>query len=100
MSIRLANFESYCQTPGVPSGKARSYLKAIEYLCDYLEITSIDEKSIEKIKSIEQFLSNPNSEFYKSLLLFLSNRKQSSYLLNGFIKAALCYLYKFYELNM
>lgn len=25
-------FEEYCKTPGVDSGKARSYAKAIEYL--------------------------------------------------------------------
>lgn len=31
-------FEEYCKTPGIESGKARSYTKAIEYLCDYLKI--------------------------------------------------------------
>ena len=39
-------FEDYCKTPGVDSGKARSYAKAIEYLCDYLKITEIDAQSV------------------------------------------------------
>ena len=34
----LTQFEIYCKTPGVVSGKPRSYAKAIEYLCDYLKI--------------------------------------------------------------
>ena len=43
-------FEDYCKTPGVDSGKARSYAKAIEYLCDYLKITAIDIQSVSLIK--------------------------------------------------
>ena len=39
MQQLLNQFENYCQTPGIESGKARSYAKAIEYLCDYLNIT-------------------------------------------------------------
>lgn len=39
-------FEDYCKTPGVDSGKASSYAKAIKYLCDYLKITEIDVQSI------------------------------------------------------
>ena len=48
----LADFEEFCVTPGIESGKARSYAKAIEYLCDYLNITVIDPKSIAYIRSI------------------------------------------------
>jgi carbohydrate diacid regulator len=46
-------FEEYCKTPGVNSGKAHSYAKAIEYLCDYLKITSIDIQSVALIKELE-----------------------------------------------
>ena len=45
-------FEEYCKTPGVDSGKARSYSKAIEYLCDYLKIFEIDAQAVAKIKNI------------------------------------------------
>ena len=47
-------FEDYCKTPGVDSGKARSYAKAIEYLCDYLKITAIDVQSVSSIKELEK----------------------------------------------
>ena len=49
-------FEDYCKTPGVDSGKARSYAKAIEYLCDYLEITAIDIQSVALIKELVYFI--------------------------------------------
>ena len=49
----LADFEEFCVTPGIESGKARSYAKAIEYLCDYLNITVIDAAAIAYIKNIE-----------------------------------------------
>ena len=45
-------FEDYCKTPGVDSGKARSYAKAVEYLCDYLKITAFDIQSVALIKEL------------------------------------------------
>ena len=68
----LADFEEFCQTPGIESGKARSYAKAIEYLCDYLNITVIDTASIAYMKSIENNVKDKNSVLYKDLLAFLS----------------------------
>lgn len=73
----LAQFEEYCITPGVDSGKARSYAKAIEYLCDYLKISVINEETALRIHSIEDSIYDKNSEVYKDLLSFLSNRGQS-----------------------
>ena len=35
-------FEEFCITPGIDSGKASSYSRAIQYLCDYLNIYQID----------------------------------------------------------
>ena len=62
-------FEEYCKTPGVDSGKARSYAKAIEYLCDYLNITSIDAQSIALIKELE------NDAYWKGFCKILKTKK-------------------------
>lgn len=86
-------FEEFCESPNVDSGKARSYAKAIRYLCDYMEIYEMTEESIYKIKSIESSIKDKNSEFYQGLLGFLSARRQKSYLEKGFISASLNYLF-------
>lgn len=91
----LADFEEYCITPGVESGKARSYAKAIEYLCDYLNITVIDASSIAYIKSVENDVKDKNSALYKNLLVFLSGRGQKSYLTKGWIRAGLKHFFEF-----
>jgi len=91
----LADFEEYCITPGVESGKARSYAKAIEYLCEYLSITVIDKASIAYIKSIENDVKDKNSALYKNLLVFLSDRGQRSYLTKGWIRAGLKHFFDF-----
>ncbi len=93
----FAKFEEYCKTPGVDSGKARSYAKAIEYLCDYLKISTIDIQSVTLIKSLENDIYDKNSSLYQSLLLFLIGRGQKSYLENGYIKAALKYFFAFFK---
>lgn len=91
----LAQFEEFCQTPGIESGKARSYAKAIEYLCEYLNITVIDTASIAYIKSIENDVKDKNSALYKNLLAFLSGRGQKSYLTKGWIRAGLKHFFDF-----
>ncbi len=90
-------FEEYCKTPGVESGKARSYVKAIQYLCDYLEIREINDKAIAKIKHVEDSINYKDSVFYCDLLIFLSGRGQKSYLEKGYIKAALKYLFLYQQ---
>ena len=90
-------FEEYCKTPGVDSGKARSYAKAIQYLCEYLNIIEIDVQSVTRIKSLESDIYNKNSALYQSLLLFLTGRGQKSYLDNGYIKASLKYFFAFFQ---
>lgn len=90
-------FEEYCKTPGVDSGKARSYAKAIEYLCDYLKITTKDIQSVSLIKSLENEIYDKNSTFYNGLLLFLIGRGQRLYLENGYVKAALKYFFAFFK---
>lgn len=95
MQSFLNDFEDFCKTPGIESGKARSYANAIAYLCDYLKISVIDKKSVSYIKSIQNDIYDKNSVLYKDLLSFLSARNQKSYLSKGYIKAALKYLFDF-----
>ena len=93
----FAEFEDYCKTPGVDSGKASSYAKAIKYLCEYLKITDIDVKSVALIKSLENDLYDKHSALYQNLLLFLIGRGQRSYLENGYVKASLKYFFAFFK---
>lgn len=91
----LIQFEEYCKTPGVDSGKARSYAKAIKYLCDYLNISVLNKETVLRIRSIENDINDKDSKLYQDLLSFLSKRRQKSYLIGGFISAALRYLFEF-----
>ena len=86
-------FEEFCKTSDINSGKGGSYAKAIRYLCDYMGIYEMNEENINKIKSIEESIKDKNSAFYQGLLKFLSGRRQKSYLEGGFISAALKYLF-------
>ena len=88
----LRQLEECCKTPGIDSGKACSYAKAIEYLCDFLKISEVDIKTIDYLKSIESEVNDKNSNLFKDLLSFLSSRGQKSYLVNGYIKAAYKYI--------
>lgn len=93
-------FLKFCINPEyVDSGKADSYVKAITYLCNYLDL-DVDNLSIQDlqlIKQIEPDLSNKTSDFYSKLEEYLTNRGKSSYLTKGFIKASLGYLYKYFN---
>ena len=91
----LLEFEDYCKTPGIESGKARSYANAIAYLCEYLQISTIDSKSIAYIKSIENEVNDKDSKLYRDLLLFLSGRGQKSYLSKGWIRSGLKHFFDF-----
>lgn len=93
----LEGFKVYCKTPGIDSGKAQSYVNAIQYLCDFLGVRHIDEQVVVKFKNLEFNIYRSNSETRNSLLTFLKNRRQSSYLTGGFIRAALRYFYPFWE---
>ncbi len=94
-------FLKFCTNPEyVNSGKADSYVKAITYLCNYLnlDVDSLTKKDLQLIKQIEPDLSVPTSDFYSKLEKYLINRGKRSYLTKGFIKASLGYLYKFYNI--
>lgn len=88
-------FEAYCSVPGVKSNKAGSYAKGIRYLCEYLNISEINEDSIRRINEIKESIGDRNSVFYRELLTFLEGRNQKSYLENGFIQAALNYFFHY-----
>ena len=91
----ISKFEQYCKKPGTDSGKAASYAKAIQYLCEYLSISVPNEEAISKIKTIENEINDKNSAAYADLLRFLENRHQKSYLEGGFIRAALKLFHSF-----
>ena len=93
----LKSFYAYCKTPGIDSGKAQSYVNAIQYLCDFLGVYQINELIVAKFKSLEIEFSRSNNATRIKLLNFLERRRQSSYLTGGFIRAALRYFYPFWE---
>jgi len=90
----LDDFEEYC-TNEIVSGKARSYKLAIKYLSDYLKISQFDDESIAKIENTANSLRDYNSSTYKEVLLFLYKRRQSSYLLKGWINAGVNHFLRF-----
>ena len=100
--MNLEDFESYCETPGVGlTGKSTSYRNAIQYLCDFLKIStySFSARDLEIIKSKEYDISSTSSEFYKELMKYLTSKGRSSYLRKGFIRAALPYFYDYCKLK-
>ena len=66
-------FEEYCGVPGIKSNKPGSYAKGIQYLCEYLNISEINEDSIKRIEEIKGYVSDRNSAFYHELLTFLDD---------------------------
>lgn len=93
----LKSFYIYCKTPGIDSGKAQSYVNAIQYLCDFLGVRQINEQVVAKFQSLEFEIYRFNNVTRKNLLRFLENRRQGSYLTGGFIRAALKYFYPFWR---
>lgn len=94
----LESYEEFCENPSIKSGKAKSYVNAIKYLCNYLNINTINKTVIVEFKNIESEIRNNKSILYNELLYFLQTRKQSSYLTDGYIGAALNQLYRFWDI--
>ena len=82
-------FVPFCETPGIKSGKAKSYYKAIEYLAEYLNMNAINNENARIILSKENEVHDKASNFYLQLLNWLILQKRGSYLANGYISAAL-----------
>ena len=100
--MNLEGFVSYCETPGVgATGKGTSYRNAIQYLCDYLKISvySFSSADLNIIKQEESAITYSGSDLYKDLMKYLTSNGRSSYLRNGFIRAALPYFYDYCKLQ-
>ena len=82
-------FQKYCIDLGGKSSKVKSYPVAIKYLCEFLNVDPTSAGLKEKIIAIEPDIRNKQSKFYASLFRFLKARGQSSYLVSGFIGAAI-----------
>lgn len=100
-------FKIFCIDPHNPdSKKPGSYARAIEYLCVFLKKEYVDSETITLIKDKEDDIKNKQSDFYSQLKAFLKNRSQrdgktqESYLENGFIRAAIPYLFEYWETKM
>ena len=82
-------FVPFCETPGIKSGKAKSYYKAIKYLAEYLNMDAINNEIARIILSKENEVHDKASNFYLQVLNWLILQKRGSYLANGYISAAL-----------
>ena len=60
----LNKFKDFCINPNINSGKATSYSNAIKYLCEYFNITVIDDSTIAKFNDLQTEIRNKNSQFY------------------------------------
>ena len=84
----LEEFEFFC-TDRMNSNKGVSYKLAIKYLCEFLGIKIMNQDAYELILKTRSSLQYESSDLYKELLMFLSRRRQRSYLEKGFIHAAI-----------
>ncbi len=82
-------FVPFCETPGIKSGKAKSYYKAIQYLAEYLNMNAINNENARIILSKENEVHDKASNFYLQLLNWLIPQRRGSYLADGYISAAL-----------
>lgn len=82
-------FVSYCEIPGIRSGKARSYYLAIRYLAEYLNLPDLGHGRAYKITDHEEDIKDRGSNFYRQLEQWLERHGRKSYLTNGYISAAM-----------
>lgn len=94
----LTGFEIFCQS-SPNSGKAKSYRLAIKYLCDFLNIdpNNFTDEDLIKIKACQCDIKDKTSYSYNELKQYLTTTHRPSYLLAGFISAAISLFYKYYE---
>lgn len=78
----LNQFKNYCTNQNIKSGTS-SYARAIEYLCDFLNISEINNENIIKIEESNNFIRDNNSDKYKELSQILKQNGRESYLTNG-----------------
>ena len=88
-------FVPFCETPGVNSGKARSYYLAIRYLAEYMGLQDLGNGNARRILQKNGEIRNPACNFYRQLEQWLEPRRQKSYLTKDYIKAAMGYFQQF-----
>lgn len=93
MNMTFSTFEQkfvpFCETPGIKSGKAKSYYRAIKYLAEYLYMNAINNENARIILSKENEVHDKASNFYLQLFNWLIPQRRGSYLADGYIRAAL-----------
>lgn len=96
----LDGFADFCVTPEIGrTGKGKSYEKAIQYLCEFLNIdlNSFTKEDLALIKSKENDIKTKYSDFYNAVYIDFQNKGRLSYLKSGYVQAALPYFYEFCE---
>ena len=93
--ILIASFGEYLFRTNVKgSGKASSYLKAIEMVFKFLDVKNIvDENEIQRIRQFQTKVQNSVSKEYND---FYNHFKSKSYLEKGFVRASLISFFEFY----
>ena len=94
----LEGFADFCESPEFgKTGKGSSYVKAIQYLCEFLNINlqSFTKDDLAIIKSHENDIKTKYSDFYNAVYIDFQNKGRLSYLKSGYVQAALPYFYEF-----
>ena len=92
----VSNYKAFCESKfGSRTGTATSYANALKYLFEYLGFNKVDETAVLTVKSLDPDIRDKHCVFYNSILDEFSSKGRSSYIENGFLKAAIPALYEF-----
>lgn len=92
----VSNYKAFCELKfGRRTGTATSYANALKYLFEYLGFSKVDETAVLTVKSLDPDIRDKHCVFYNSILGEFSSKGRSSYIENGFLKAAIPALYEF-----
>lgn len=92
----VSNYKAFCESKfGSRTGTATSYANALKYLFEYLGFNKVDETAVLTVKSLDPDIRDKHCVFYNSILGEFSSKGRSSYIENGFLKAAIPALYEF-----
>ena len=92
----VSNYKAFCESKfGSRTGTATSYANALKYLFEYLGFNNVDETAVLTVKSLDPDIRDKHCVFYNSILDEFSSKGRSSYIENGFLKAAIPALYEF-----
>lgn len=92
----VSNYKAFCESKfGSRTGTATSYANALKYLFEYLGFNKVDETAVLTVKSLDPDIRDKHCVFYNGILGEFSSKGRSSYIENGFLKAAIPALYEF-----